>query len=331
MMALQTVKPPEDTFKDRMINGLMSEETSRINALRAQYDSEFRVLRENHNADLKRLDDRHERYLSESRQSHEREIGNLRQSQEISLQAARGSFEVQCKMLEADNRRLHEQLTEARSDVKALREKVDKNKSIVEQMKELTAVKEALGIEDPTEEGVVEKIVGALSNPAALEALKGIIGSRQPAAATAPAATAAAQAEAAAAARPRAVRVPDGKIYMQQGQRLVGPLRPKKKVQQVPTLNPDGTAGPVLEIPAVDPEIIAQVVGFLERSFSANQDPVVVAQSYRTMVPPDIMTVIREHGVDVFLTRVAKLPGGSVLANQAGRNWVRKVGEALVE
>jgi hypothetical protein len=328
--ALQTAKPPEDTFKDRMINGLMSEETGRLNALRAQFDSELRMLKENHTSDLKRTEDRHERYASDARQSHEREIANLRQSHDVTLSAARSSFEMQARLLDTDNRRLQEQLSEMRKEVTALRDRVDKNKSVVEQMKEINALKEALGIDDESSEGTLEKIVSAVTNPAALEALKGIIG-RSPAAPAAPTqvqAQVAAQAQ--AAARPVVVRTPDGKAFLQRGNSLV-PLRAKKKVIQATTINPDGTPGPVLELPAVAPEVIAQVVGFLERAFSSNQDPVVVAQSYRTMVPEDIMTVIREHGVDVFLSKVAKLSGTSSLANQAGRNWVRKVGEALVE
>lgn len=323
--AMQTAKPPEDSFKDRMITGLMNDETSRIAALRAQFDSELRVIKDNHTAELRRLEDRYDRHESQAQQSHERELASVRQSNEVMLSAARSSFELQAKLLETDNRRLQEQLTETRREVTTLRERVDKNKSVVEQMKEINALKEALGIDDEaSHEGTIEKILGALTNPAALDAIKGIVG-RPPAAAPA-----AQVAQVQAPQAPVLVQTPDGRTHLKRGNVLV-PLRAKKKVIQAATTNADGTPGPVLELPAVAPEVIAQVVGFLERAFSGSQDPVVVAQSYRSMVPEDIMTVIREHGVDVFLSKVAKLPGTSVLANQAGRNWVRKVGEALVE
>jgi hypothetical protein len=324
-LAAQTSKPPEDSFKDRMINGLMSEETSRITALRAQFDSELRMVKDNHTAELRRLEDRYERHESQAQQSHERELVSVRQSNEVMLSAARSSFELQAKLLETDNRRLQEQLTETRREVTSLRERVDKQKSVVEQMKEINALKEALGIDDEaSHEGTIEKILGALTNPAALDAIKGIVG--RPSAAAPAAQTAQVQAPQA----PVLVQTPDGRTHLKRGSVLV-PLRAKKKIIQAATTNADGTPGPVLELPAVAPELIAQVVGFLERAFAGNQDPVVVAQSYRSMVPEDIMTVIREHGVDVFLSKVAKLPGTSILANQAGRNWVRKVGEALVE
>lgn len=327
----QAIKPPEDSFKEKMITGLMGEETARISALRAQFDSELRMLKEHHTAEIRRLEDRNDRYTVDARQSHEREIANLRQSHEVTLTAARASFEMQAKLLDMDNRRLQDQVSELRKEVVVLRERVDKNKSVVEQMKEINALKEALGIDDDAgSEGTIEKIVAAVTNPAALEALKGIMA--RPAAPAAAAQVAQAQAQVAAQvqAAPSLVQGPDGKTYMKRGGTLV-PVRVKKKVIQATTTNPDGTPGPVLELPAVAPEVIASVVGFLERAFSGNQDPVVVAQSYRNMVPEDIMTVIREHGVDVFLSKVAKLPSTSSLANQAGRNWVRKVGEALVE
>jgi len=43
-----------------------------------------------------------------------------------------------------------------------------------------------------------------------------------------------------------------------------------------------------------------------------------------------VLAVIRNRGVDGFLTDVAKLEGTSPLASQAGRNWTRKVGKALL-
>jgi len=42
------------------------------------------------------------------------------------------------------------------------------------------------------------------------------------------------------------------------------------------------------------------------------------------------MATLRDHGVDGFMSKVAKLQSASPLASQAGRNWVRKVGKALV-
>ncbi len=61
-----------------------------------------------------------------------------------------------------------------------------------------------------------------------------------------------------------------------------------------------------------------------------------MAQTGRSSIPTDILAWIRERhteqvsGVDLFMTKVAKLPGSSPLASQAGKNWLRAVGALLV-
>lgn len=316
------VKPAEDPFKDNLLNNLMREDNARLSSVRAQFESEIRILKENAQQEQRRLEDRHERYQSDARQSHERELANVRQSHELSLQAVRASFETQAKLLEGEVRRLDRDNTEMRAELKDLRAK--HGKGIVEQAKELNAVKEALGIGEGGEEpGTVDKVIGVLSSPAAINFADRFMAGRMAAAPPVPPAQAKLQ-------QPRNVEV-DGKKYRLMPDGKLIPLRTKPKIITATLTNPDGTPGPTLTLPAIPPEMSAQVTEYLERAFAANTDPVIVAQSGRTMVPPEIMAVIREHGVDVFLQKVARLPGGSPLSTQAGKNWVRKVGEALVE
>jgi hypothetical protein len=80
---------------------------------------------------------------------------------------------------------------------------------------------------------------------------------------------------------------------------------------------------------------MAVLVNYLERAFQSRQAPEVVAQSGRTAIPDNIIGWIRDNdsrgtsGVDLFMSKVAKLPGTSPLQTQAGRNWLRKVSKAL--
>jgi hypothetical protein len=118
----------------------------------------------------------------------------------------------------------------------------------------------------------------------------------------------------------------NGETFWMRGGKLF-PVTRKKKV--IETVNADGTKGP--DLPVLPKETMEMVIGFLERAFSANQDPEVVAQSYRAQVPDEVLQVIRIHGMDTFLGKMANVPGGSPLATQRGLNWIRKVGAALVE
>jgi hypothetical protein len=85
-----------------------------------------------------------------------------------------------------------------------------------------------------------------------------------------------------------------------------------------------------VEIPALDPAKLEMAISYLERAYSGNQDPETVAVSARPIMPEEIMQSIQALGIDVFFAKVAKLPSASPLASQAGKNWIRKVGKALV-
>jgi hypothetical protein len=83
-------------------------------------------------------------------------------------------------------------------------------------------------------------------------------------------------------------------------------------------------------IPAIAPATVKIAVEFLESAFRNGQDPAEVATSVRSMVPTDVLTAIKQLGIDGFLEKVARLDSTSPLANQAGRNWTRKLGKALL-
>jgi hypothetical protein len=136
------------------------------------------------------------------------------------------------------------------------------------------------------------------------------------------------------------VKSADGQVFLQRSDGSGGTVLvpAKKRPKVIPaTMNPDGSvATPPIELPEIDPENIQRLVGFLERAYDGKQDPEVVARSSRTAVPEEVMTWLRQNdteqvsGVDLFMSKVAKLPSTSSLSTQGGRNWLRKVGKALV-
>jgi hypothetical protein len=316
------VETAEEKFKDRMLDKLIDGDSARITALRTQYESEMRMLKEQAIANEERFRDRAERERQDARNAHEREISLLRQSHdtalaaakasfETQLAAAKSSFETQVKILEAENRRLERDITDMRDDLKELRAK--KDKTIVEQVKELEIIKDALGAGDGEDKDTVEKLMEAA--PDVITAVGQMFNKgQQQQAAAAP-----------AQAPPRkreVVQGPDGQKFILEG----GKLRPAKKIP------PPGTPPEVAALPPIDPAEVNQVVGYLESACQAGTDPSVVVQSFGAYVPETIKVAIRDlGGVDQFLTKVAKLPSSSpLLATQAGRNWVKKLGKALL-
>jgi hypothetical protein len=339
-------KPAEDPIKDKILGSLIDGESGRIAALRLTHDSELRQIKDSAVEEQRRRDDRHDRDIASLRQGHEREIATmkagyereiaaLRQTHEVTTATTTQSNNLQLKVLENDNKRMERELDTLRSDLKDLRGR--KDKTIVETAKELEAVKDALGL-DGGDKTNFDKLLEVVSSPAAAEFVGRIVGTGKEG--PAPGAAQAAAAQAPTGPNRVLVQAQDGNKYWhitdgKGGARLV-PAKKKPKVIPA-TVNPDGTvATPEIVLPEVDPNQVAMVVSYLERAFTAHQEPEVVAQSGRTAVPEEILTWIRTHdteqasGVDLFMSKVAKLPGTSPLLSQAGKNWLRKVGKALV-
>jgi hypothetical protein len=188
-------------------------------------------------------------------------------------------------------------------------------------LKDINALKEAIGVGEEGEKSGFDKLGDLLTNPDAIASVAGLFQKKE----APPAPPIHAQIIAPRVVRSRAtgdkfIRQPDGSMV------------PVKKIPKVVTQE-DGSQ---LELPDIPADQIATVISYLERAFTAGQDPVIVAQSGKAILPADILSWIQGHdndqtnGVDLFLSKVAKLPSTSPLASQGGRNWVRKVGKALV-
>jgi len=335
LTALQSQKPPEDPIKEKILGSLIDGESGRIAVLRQTHESELRQLREAHRMDMQIREEAHQRELTNLKQSYEREIASLRSTSETLSVVTRESNAMQVKILEADARRLERDMEAIRKENSELRAK--KDKGLLEQIKEIEALKDAIGLDDQEKSGV-DKIIDVISSPAAAEFAGRIMGAGQ--------ATVAAQAP------------QQQVVHVQQGPRLVqdqttgakfwqmsdgkGGVRlvpAKKKPKVIPaTVNPDGTqATPEIQLPEIDAQALTNLIGYLERAYTNKMEPEIVAQSGKASVPEEILTWIRDHdteqtsGVDLFLSKVAKLPASSPLSSQAGKNWIRRVGKALIE
>lgn len=309
----QANKPAEqDPLQKKMFESLLDGDSARLTTLRENHASEVRQLKESALETERRMREQFERDKQDLKNSHQREIDLMKQSHEIALRAAEASFNTSVKILEKDNARLERDNKDLRDDVKELRAK--KEKGPLDIVKEADQIKEVLGVGDG-ETSAIDKAIEIL--PGAIQAAKDYFKPQQPQQA---------QQGGGQQIQPikKIVKDAAGNKYVLDAQGNLTPV--KKKPPPPPQPGPNGEP----PIPVIPEEKISTIITYLERAFAGGQEPEVVAQSGRSMVPPEILQAIRDHGVDGFLSKVAKLPGTSPLANQAGRNWMRKVGKELV-
>lgn len=329
-------KPPEDPFREKLLGSLIDGESGRLQSLRMMHDSEISKLKEGHTQEIRLIEDRHDRAMRQAQQSHElmlanmkasyeREIAALNTSHQVAATATTTTKDVAVMTLNAELKRMEKEVDTLRAENKDLRER--KDKSVIDQIKDMNVLKEALGGGEDGEgsASTIKEIAGMI--PAAIEGIGGIMASRT-AAAQQPQQVQARAAAQAQQQRPRVVAAPNGERFVQAGNKLV-PVKAKPKVVTT-------DAGETIEIPKIEEPTIRLIISQLEAAFGRDEDPDIVAQSAKAMIPPDILAWILQHhteqvsGVDLFMQKVAKLPGSSPLATQGGRNWLRKVGAILI-
>lgn len=326
-------KPPEDPFRERLLDKFIDNDSARVVAMRSQHETEIRVIKEGHIQEVRLLEDRHDRAMKQMQQTHEllvaslkasyeREIAALNTAHQVAATATSTTKDVTVTTLNAEIRRYETEIATLRAENKDLRER--KDKSIIEQIKDMNTLKEALGGEEG--EGSTIKEIASMV-PAAIEGIGGILASRN-AAQQQPQQVQARAVAQAQQQRPRVVRAQNGETFVQAGNKLI-PAKPKPKVVTT-------DAGETIEVPKIEEPTLKLIISQLEAAFGRDEDPNIVAQSAKAMIPPDILAWIRQHhteqvsGVDLFMQKVAKVPGTSPLSTQGGRNWLRKVGGILI-
>jgi hypothetical protein len=329
-------KPPEDPFKDKLLASLVDGESGRILSIRAQHESELRTSKEGHLQEIRLIEDRHDRAIKQMQQTHELSLANMKASYEreiaamnalhqVTSTATTTTSNVTVTTLNADIKRLERENDLLRAENKDLRER--KDKPLLEQLKDMKILREALSDgEEKDGASTVEQVITAL--PAVVDGIGNIVQMRAQAQQQAGQPAQQAQ-QAAVQAKPRIVRNPQtGQRFVQAGGKVL-PVQPKPKMITT-------EAGQQIEVPKIEASSLALLITMLEAAFAGDQDPDIVAQTGKAQIPPDILAWIRQHhteqvsGVDLFMSKVAKLPGTSPLASQAGRTWLRRVGAALI-
>jgi hypothetical protein len=329
---------PQNPFQEKLLDKMIEGDTARVTAIRTQFESEIRQLKDNFREDEKRLRDHLERerdradrdftrQLDNQKQMYEREIANMKGLQ-MQLDTAKDTSLAMTKVqLESDIKRLDRDLATAAAakrdvelEVKELRAK--KDQSLTDKLKEVTEIKKLLGVEegDTEPKSALEKVVDTVMGSEQLFEFAGKWFG--PKGEVAPPAGAPQQQLPAARAprqRPRVIR--------------------DRRTQQVLALGADGkyvpirqnaTTGEVEPGVQIPPQQLEFAVKSLEMAFSNKTKADVFARTISTALPPEIFAAIRDLGVDGFLNKVAKLSAASPLRTQAGVNWLRAVGAALL-
>lgn len=304
---------PRDEFRDKMLDKLLDGDSARITALRTQYESELRQVKQSAMDNESRLRDSFERDKQAISMSHERELNALRSAYDMRVASQETSHSTSRTLMDGEIRRLQADLSEAKAELAALRLK--KDKTILEQASEFAAIKEAIGDitgDDEKPKSGWEKFAEVASSLPVVQSTLSKLTDQQQAPEPPPMPQ---------LRQPRLMTGPDGNLYRE---------GPNGRPVLVRTRRPPPTAPGEIPLPDIAPTTIKVAVDFLESAFRGGQEADQVATSVRSMIPGEVLAAIRAHGVDGFLTDVAKIEGTSPLASQAGRNWTRKLGKALL-
>jgi len=309
-------RKPESTFQDKLLDKMVDGESARIESLRENHASELRQLRETNASDLKSAREHAQDELRQRETVHTREIENLNRSIASTTDALKLSYEGRIDAFKSRISDLEQRLTQQGAELGSLRDK--KDKGLIEQMEEMATVKnamEALGMAGGQEQGsVLERIaMGVLDSPI----LKAV-------------ATRVEQAPTAPPPPQRRRRAPP----REQQQTVNVPQQPPAEGAPPAEGQPGQPVGqmvPAKKTIKINPADVKIAVNLLEGAFKNGTDPTVFAESARSMVPGDILGVVKQIGVDAFLKDVAQLDSSSPLATMGGRNFLRKVVKYLTE
>lgn len=289
-----TNKKPDTLFQDTFASKLLDGDTARIEAIRTQHESERRQLIQSHEDQIKRVQDRQDYDIKRIEDGHKREIQNMRDSNDVRVEALKTGYEGRLEAKDNRIKDLDRDLNKASAEIGELRAK--KDKSLTEQMTEIAQLKENMGtlfMPDHEEEDSAFDKVMEVATPL----IKGI-GAR-----------------------------------IEQGAPAPQPPMKRRLAPPTPKATPKPPAAPAKagETP-VDKADVAMAISYIEQGVSNGVSPETFAQSIRNMVPPSVLMVLREKGVDSFLDEVAAphLQPSSPLTTQVGRTFVRKVAKYLL-
>lgn len=326
----EAINKPRDPYQDRFVQKLMDDDSARIATIKTAHDAEIRTLRENHREDTKRMEDRHQREMDHAIRTHEREISNLKEAHARELTSIKTGYDAQIimhqttkvvvdetrsgelKRLERENETLRKEVTELRAR---------KDKTVLEQLKDVNAIKEALGVDEggDDDKGLLARAIESPLLGKLVDKIGSAVSTEKP-----------------------PPQMPHGfapgipyKLTMSNGSEGYFVNNPDGTTRQLPapkqritpkTGDANGTAAPTIEI---DPADLKMAIDFMESAHRSGKNPAEFAQSVRNMVPASVLKGFAAMGVDDFLDKVAQLEATHLLSTPTGRAWARQVGAAL--
>jgi hypothetical protein len=321
-------RKPESSFQDQLILKMHDTESNALQRQRDNHESEIRQLRQSHTDEVRALRESHQRELEARERAHDRELRSLGQANTMIMDAGKQGNEARVDALKMQISSLTQQLAEKSAEVAALREK--KDKSIAEVVGELASTKEALealgGGGNEEETPMFERILtGVMDSPLAKAIAHRV--EQAPSQPTPP-------------AQQQVVR---RVVRRQPAQQQTVQQPVQQPAQQAQTVSPEAQAtmdaalaGQPAPEPKKKPEPprftqveMSIAIQFMENAVNSGQKPEDFAASVQSMVPGNVVHYIREAGIDEFI-KLAKVPDGSPLMSQGGRNFMRKVAKILV-
>lgn len=309
---------PETSSAELLLGKALDGESVRIQHLEARHASELRERDMRHGGEIDRLHERYRDDVARREDAHAREMSAIQQAYQSQIEALKLSYEGRMDGLKREIARADRDLEAMRAENAELRSK--KERSIVEVMTEMATVKTAL-----------EEFSGGSTKdetPAWERVIQGVMGSPL---ATGIAARIAAATEPPAPPEPtlpvnQPTKLPSGQTVVRLPDNRIVEVRPRNRPRPQP---PAGE-----QAPALDPALLKGAVRFMESSLNADRDPQVFVSTARSLASDTIGPVtelLRAQGADGFLRAVSEVEPDSVLLQQHGKNWVRKVVAILLD
>lgn len=324
-------KPPENPVENKLLDKLVDGDNSRINALQMQWASERSMLLSQAAEDVKRAEARFDRTMEQLTRGHERETADLKQNHMFQIETIKLANATALEALKRENDHLARELTVVKTELAGLRSQKDEGP--IDQLTKLAALKDAFeeisgGKEEASGWEKAAEIIAPIASSVG-QGIGNVINRTQ-------------------GAQPQGAP-PPGFVPQGQGRRrgrtvVRGPApgAPGQAQQGQPQPSsppaPQGPQGPPTAAPmqpqgmpaavSLDSQEVRLAISYIENALANGQKPEIFAESFRQLIPADIVNALRTFGVDAFLDAIQFEPGSRVDSVE-GRAFVREVTKIL--
>ena len=315
LLALMSAPKDDTQVRDlaQMLRDANHDHAQRIAELRTAQDSELRQLRLFNQQQLDQAEQRSARAFDAQAATHHRELASLRENKDFALQQLSQSYEMRISSLMESQSRAEREISELRTELAALRARKDQGP--LDQIQSLVALKSGFDTLMPSrDEGAsddrstIERVVtGIMDSPVAQGLAQRLAGSGQ---------------QPAAGEQLVAVRRADGHVVQ-----IPARYVEQQRAQHAAAAQTADQGQPTVKLNAHEVKAALQ---YLEAAYRNQTDPRIVAASARNIVPGPILGVIREKGVDLFFSEIARLDDDSPFHTLLGRQYARKIAEYLI-